>query len=538
MADASPTGGLRTTGQALWKATRGRMRRSPSGRSATRGADPAAIRLVDITKEFPGVRALDSVSFDAKRGEVHAVVGENGAGKSTLLKLLMGAYQPDGGEIVMGGEQVRLRSPRDGRKHGIKLVPQEVEACDQLTVGRNVLLGLERPFVRRSRTSRSEREVVEAAFERVGARLDPDRLAGRMSVSELRLAQIAHALVAEGSVVLCDEPTAVLSAADADHLLEWLARARDEGKVAVVYVSHRLSEVLRIADRLTVLRDGKLVGTFHRDEVDRERLINLMTKVNHGERRGERKRLNRVRGATSGTLDVRGLSVDGQVEDVSLTVRPGQVVGIAGVQGAGFGPLLAALAGRIAYDRGDVTIGGTALRPGSPAVAVRKGLELVPADRRTAGIAGLLSIRENIALPVTGGLSWVGYRKRGAEAQRAGEYSRMFDIRGAGIHVPAGQLSGGNQQKVALARAIQGVPSFLLLEEPTQGIDVGAKQEIREIVEQLVHENKLGALIASSEFEDLIDFADEIHVMRAGRIVGTVDGHTADYTELLRMALP
>jgi ABC-type sugar transport system ATPase subunit len=510
---------------------------SPSAVGSAADAPPPAIELVDVTKTYPGVRALDRVNFVAERREIHALLGENGAGKSTLIKLIMGVTSPDSGVIRVEGKEARLRSPRDARECGIKIIPQEVEACEQMTVGRNVMLGLESPFVRRGKIRSAERARIEQAFSVIGARVDPDRRAGNLSVPEMRLAQIARTLIAPGRILLCDEPTAVLAESDAEALLDRLVSIRDDAGATVVYVTHRLSEVLRIADRVTVLRDGHNVGTFPREQMARNQLVELMTK-DTAERRRSRPSLDIAAVRRKGTLEVSALGDGRDFADVSLTVTSGRVVGLAGVQGAGFGAVLAAIAGRRPYESGVVSLDGQALLPGSTRAACKAGIELVPADRRRAGIAAPLNVRENIALPVTGALTRFGIRKRRSERDVARKYSETFDIRGGGPETVAGDLSGGNQQKVAIARVIQARPRFLLLEEPTQGIDVHAKAEIRELVERLVHEEGLGALIASSEFEDLLGYANVIHVMRLGRIVATLDGHETTYGQILDASLP
>jgi monosaccharide-transporting ATPase len=503
-------------------------------------ARPPAIELVDVSKIYPGVRAVDGVSFDAVPGEIHALLGENGAGKSTLMKMMMGAIAPDSGVIRVEGEEVTLGSPRKARrKHGIKMIPQEVELCGQLTVGRNVLLGVEGMVVRRESTSSAETARIRELFEIVGSRVSPARRAHELSVPEMRLTQIAHALGAPGNLILCDEPTAVLSEQDAESLLERLMAIRDEGRAAVVYVSHRLNEVLQIADRITVLRSGRNVGTFTPDEVDRERLIDLMTKTGgNGTKRKARAELELATPRMKGKLEVRGLAFGRKFQDVSLTVEAGQIVGIAGVEGSGHGALLDAIAGRYAYESGTLVMDGSELRPGSTAAASRAGIGLVPADRREAGIAGKLALRENIALPLTGSLSRFGVRRRRAERVAARTFIDALDIRGAGPSALAAGLSGGNQQKLALARLLQGRPRILLLDEPTQGIDVRAKSEIRDLVNRLASDEGLGVLVASSEFDDLLGFADVIHVMRLGRLVATIDGGEATYGGLLREALP
>jgi ABC-type sugar transport system ATPase subunit len=512
--------------------------RQPSaGEQGHSAAAAPAIELVDIVKTYPGVRALDAVSFDAAHGEIHAVVGENGAGKSTLMKIIMGVTAPDAGQIRIEGQEVRPRSPREARRrYGIKMIPQKLELCERLVVGRNVLLGLEGPLVRRTKLSSEERARIDRAFHLIAARVNPRRSSHDLSVPEARLVQIAHTLIAPGNVVLCDEPTAVLSEVDAEALLEWLVKMRTEASMTIVYVSHRLSEVLRIADRITVLRDGHRVGTFARDQVDRQQVIELMTKSGSG-RPKVRPPLGLGKRRKASKLEVRGLSLGGSFQQVSLTVESGQIVGIAGVQGAGYGPLLAAIAGAREYESGSIILDDRPVPPGSSAKVCRLGIGLVPGDRRH-GIAPTLRVRENIALPVTGSLSRFGVRMRRAERESALTYTEAFDIRGAGSETVARNLSGGNQQKLALARVLQGAPRFLLLEEPTQGIDVRAKAEIRDLVVRLARQEGLGALLASSEFEDLLGFADVIHVMRLGRIVATLDGEEARYGDILHRALP
>ncbi len=498
-----------------------------------------AIRMLNVTKTFPGVRALDSVSFEVDHGEIHALVGENGSGKSTLLKLMVGSFPMNSGLIHINGDEVRLRSPREARKrYGIKMMPQDVELCGQLITGRNIMLGLEGALVDRNRLSRRERAITTEVLRLIGAHVDPQIKAEDLSTSEARFIQIANALLPPVSVVLCDEPTAVLSAVDAEALLATLTRIRSEAGTAIVYVSHRIGEVLQIADRITILRDGRSVGTFRRDEINRQQMIELMTKSARVGKQGAPAQDAAQSAAKGGKLAVKALGLGRSFSDVSFEVAAGQIVGIAGAQGAGFGPLLAAIAGRIIYDVGTIELDEVTIPPGSTTKAYKLGIALVPADRRQAGIVPTLTVRENIALPVSGSLGRYGFRLRRAERETSRKCAELFDIRGAGLNTKAGNLSGGNQQKLAIARSLQGDPKFLLLEEPTQGIDIGAKTEIRHHISQLVRNEGMGALVASSEFEDLIGFSDVLHVMRLGQIVATFDGKTATYSQILHAALP
>jgi ABC-type sugar transport system ATPase subunit len=494
-----------------------------------------AVEVKALRKTFPGVVALDDVGFDVARGEIKALVGENGAGKSTLVKILVGALQPDAGSILLDGREVTFHSPRDARKHGISYVPQEVQAIPGLSIGRNVMLGMEDFFTSRTRLGRTEREVIRDALSRAGATFDPDEPSAKLSVPELRLAQIARTLIQPGNVIVLDEPTAVLSEADAEHLLKRLVAFRGGGK-AVLYVSHRLSEVLQIANRITVLRDGRHVGTFPREEVDRAEIIKLMAKPDRAIRR-PRGRRAAVDAAAAPVLEVEGHTQE-SLSDISVEARRGEIVGIAGVQGSGHGRLLLAIAGLDMYDGGRIRIAGKVLTPGSVRSAYAAGVILVPADRRGSGIVPAETVRSNLMLPTRASGHRLGVRRPRTERAVARRYIDLFGIRPQSTEALAGGLSGGNQQKIALARALEAAPKVLLLEEPTQGIDVNAKAEIRVLVERLVSEQGVSVVLATSEFEELLDLANVIHVMRLGRLVASLRAEEATYRSILHHALP
>jgi ABC-type sugar transport system ATPase subunit len=498
-------------------------------------AATASVELHDIEKAFPGVRALKGVSLTVERGEIHALLGENGAGKSTLVKILAGLLTPDAGRIILDGSEVTLRNPREARRRGITVIPQEVDAVRGLSAGRNVMLGLESAWASKGALSKDEATQVRWALQRAGASVDETRPAGELSTPEVRLCQIARTLLSPGNVILLDEPTAVLSDVDAAALLERLEAFREEGK-AIIYVSHRLSEVLRIADRITVLRDGEMVGTFARKEVDREHIITLMAKSDVAPTSLEvTERTTEQNDAP--ILEVQGLSFGHILNDVSFSVRPGEIVGIAGVQGSGHGYLLGAVAGRLPYDEGTISLNGRTLGP-SLHERYKAGLALVPADRREAAIVPSLTVRDNIVLPRGHTYGRFGIRKRSFERTVAIRLASMFLLRPPNIDRHASGLSGGNQQKVALARAVQSAPRVLLLEEPTQGIDVNAKAEIRALIQRLAREDRTSVVIATSEFEDLLGLADVIHVMCLGRFATSLPGAKATYERILQHALP
>jgi ABC-type sugar transport system ATPase subunit len=490
----------------------------------------AAVELQDISKRFAGVQALDRVSLTTRAGEIHSVIGENGAGKSTLLRVLTGLVRPDEGSVRIRGEQVALRDPRDARSRGVSFVPQEVHVVRGLSAARNATLGLEPPLAPRLRLRKVERDRARTALSRAGAAFDVDRAASALSVPELRICQIARALADLGGVLLLDEPTAAVSQHDAEHLLSRLEALRDEGE-AIVYVSHRLGEVLRVSDRITVLRDGRNVGTFERGEVDREHLVRLMARETRAATVGPRTEQGRATGDR--VLEVRHLSAGRVLRDVSLTVDEGQVVGVAGVQGSGHGELLHVLAAARPFDEGEVEVFGRPL-PGSVAKASELGVALIPADRRGGAIVGARSVLDNVALSARGRF---GLRMARLERRLAGEYVTALDVRPPNLRALVGTLSGGNQQKVALARALASHARILLLEEPTQGIDINAKAEIRALIRQLAADGR-SVVVATSEFEDLADLADVVHVMCLGEMRTTLKADEVTYEEVLRHALP
>ncbi len=505
---------------------------------------PAApiLRLEGVGKRFPGVVALRDVSLSLWEGEVHALLGENGAGKSTLIKILTGVQPPDSGRIILSGADVRIASPRDAARLGITLVPQDTLAVPELSIGRNILLGLEEGRTRRDRLTADERQRVTGALARIGADFDPETPAKDLGVPQIRLAQIARALLQPGKVMVLDEPTAVLSEPDAEHLLERLDALRRDG-LAILYVTHRLSEVMRLADRSTILRDGELVGSFDRGEIDRDETVRLIARNVAEKPRPVHAEADYVKDIVPGTpplLDVRGLSHGRHFAGVSFTAPPGTIVGIAGVQGSGHGELLRAIGGVAPVDSGEVRVDGRIVRPNDPVASVDAGVLTVPADRRGAAIVAEQSVRANIALTrrLRAEAHRWGFRNHAVERQIAKDYIDKLGIRPPLTEMKIGQLSGGNQQKVAIARILEGAPRVLAVEEPTQGIDVRAKAEIHALLHRVARQSGAVVVIATSEFEELLGLADDIHVMRSGRLGHHIPGSRATYHEILENALP
>ena len=496
------------------------------------------VQLVAVGKSFPGVRALSDVSLDFRAGEIHSIVGENGAGKSTLVSMLAGLAQPDGGEILVDGQRVRFRNPRSARTGGVSFVPQETEGVPSFSVGRSLMLGREGRWINRSRLSLAERGQVTDAMQRMGVTgLDGDTPISELSVAEVRLCQIAGTLVDPGRLIMLDEPTAVLADADAELLLDRLEKLREEGK-SILYVSHRLSEVMRISDRITVLRDGRAVGTFSRGEIDRAGLLALMARK-QGESQPTAVAATRP-AAANGTprLRVTGFSRGRLFQDVGFDVFPGQVVGIAGIQGSGHGRLLEAIAGASPVDAGVLEVDGAHVKAGSLHHSLIAGIRLVPEERRQRGIVGPRSIRENLSIGYGTQAQSRFFRSPTVERKAASQAIANLDIRTPGAEVMVQNLSGGNQQKVVIARVLASAPRVMLLCEPTQGIDVRSKAEILRLLREAARQQGISVVLASSEFEELLEYTDVIHVMRGGRIVTTVQTEQTSYSELLESAVP
>jgi ABC-type sugar transport system ATPase subunit len=489
------------------------------------------------------VRALRAANIDFHPGEIHSIVGENGAGKSTLVRLLAGIETPDEGAILIDGEPVQFRNPAASHRAGISIVPQDAGLVPNLSIGRNVLLGRESLWSSRNRLTPKERATVVDALQRMGAGgRSPEEPASTLSVAELRLCQIAATLIDPGRLLILDEPTAVLSDADAELLLDRLEHLRETG-TSILYISHRLGEVLQLSDRITILRDGAVVGTYLRGELDRDAMLDLMARKQDTEPSVDAATTRSAPPAAAGSddqvvLSVRELSRAGAFADVGFDVHAGEVVGIAGIQGSGHGRLLEAIAGSAPADSGAVFVDGRSVDIGSLHAALRAGIRLVPEERRERGIVGPRSIRENLAIGYGSNGQRHVLRKPSREHAVADAWIHRFGIRAASSEVATATLSGGNQQKVVIARAVESTPRVLLLCEPTQGIDVRAKSEILAILRRIARQQNIAVVLASAEFEELLEFTDVIHVMRLGKMAATVRTKDASYSEVLAAAVP
>jgi rhamnose transport system ATP-binding protein len=484
---------------------------SAGGAATTEAA--TVFRLEDVTKRFGGVVAVEGVSFDLSPGEVHALVGENGAGKSTLMKIVDGLYGPDEGTLEVGGEAASFSSPRDAEAAGIAMIPQELDLFPELSVAENLFVGRKRP---RTRWGGLDWEAMQDEARRrldaLGVSLDATSTVKRLSVANQQIVAIARALVGEARAVIMDEPTSSLTAREARQLFGIIEDLTAAG-VGVVYISHRLDEIFEISDRITVLRDGHHIKTAPASELDPEELVRLMVgrPLNELFTRSE---------SSPGevALEVRGLTRGGDFEDVHLTLRRGEILGLAGLVGAGRTELAQSIFGIRPPDSGEILVDGEGARIRSPRAAMERGIFYVPEERRSQGLILPFSIKNNITLSILDRISRFGFVPR-SERQTADRFAKELSIRGAKMSDPAGRLSGGNQQKVVVAKSLAREPNILLLDEPTRGIDVGAKSEIYRLMDDLAGEGK-ALLLISSELDEVLSMADRILVMREGRISG------------------
>ncbi|WP_371477570.1 sugar ABC transporter ATP-binding protein [Kitasatospora sp. NBC_00315] len=503
--------------------------RPPAAPPAAPGVGSAGVR--GVSKRFGPVQALSAVTLDFPAGQITALMGENGAGKSTLLKILTGDHQPTEGHVVLDGRAVQFSSPTEARRAGIRIIPQEPEIIPHVSVAENVYAGsLPRTAARRLDRAELRRRITadlrRYGFDKV---LDPALLGSRLTPAQRQLVEILRALTGDAKVIAFDEPTSSLSEHEVEALFTLIRRLRDEG-VAVVYVSHRMQEIFQLADRIAVLRDGALAGVQDAHATTEGELVRLMVG------RDLSTMFSRTHVATDRlVLDVQGVTTDA-VHDVSLQIRAGEVVGLAGLIGAGRSELALALAGDLPIHSGTVTLDGQRLPPGKPGAVIRAGLGLAPEERKAQALFLHRSIRDNTSLVVLERLRRFRFVRRAAERELAQEYTDRLRVRTPSIEHEVRKLSGGNQQKVVLARWLARKPKVLILDEPTRGIDVGAKAEIYRIIADLAEEG-VAVLVISSELPEILGLADRILVMQNGRITGELDRAEATEEAILNLAM-
>ncbi|MGD9734369.1 MAG: sugar ABC transporter ATP-binding protein [Solirubrobacterales bacterium] len=487
--------------------------------------------MTGITKSFSGTKVLDAVDFELQSGETHALLGGNGAGKSTLMKILQGVYSLDSGTIEIDGERVQLNSPQDARRHGVAMIFQEFSLIPTLTVAQNVYLSREPKHGGLLDDRAVERQTRELLAE-LGVEIDPRTLVRRLGAASMQLVEIAKALSQDARILIMDEPTASLAHSEVDALFGIIERLKERG-ITIIYITHRLEEVITVADRVTVLRDGCLVETRSATDLDIGALIELIVgrSVEQALGRSERS-IDR-----SGTpvLSVRGLSTASGLEDIDLDVYAGEIVGLAGLMGSGRSELARAVFGIDRRKTGEIRLHGEEVQIRRPADAIRRGIVLVPEDRRREGLVLAHSVQRNLTLAILRALSKGGLLddREGAEISR--RYVERLDIRLSSLGAPVRRLSGGNQQKVVLGKWLATEPEILILDEPTVGVDIGTRSQIVDLIQELAAQGK-ACVVISSELAEVLAVADRIIVLREGRVDRTLErDEVADEPELHRL---
>jgi len=490
----------------------------PSDQPDTAGASPV-LELRHATKSFGAVRALVDGSVELRPGEVHALLGENGAGKSTLVKILAGVHQPDDGTLTVGGQEVTLHGPAAARAAGIAVIYQEPTLFPDLTVAENMFVG--RQPLRADTGAKGDRRIdrramhdeAAAIFQRLGVPLDPARPARGLSIADQQVVEIGKALSLNARVIVMDEPTAALSAAEVDRLFE-VIRTLQAQDAAILFISHRLEEVFAICTRVTVMRDGAHVLTSDLAGLTAGDLVRAMVGRELAERPPE------AAGAQPGepVLTVERLTREGVFTDISFTVRSGEIVALSGLVGAGRSEVARAVFGIDRYDAGQVTVSGRPLKKASPTSAMAAGIGFVPEDRRQQGLVMDMSVQQNVALASLARLSQGGLIRASAERAMATDWGARLKIKYGRLTDPVSMLSGGNQQKVVLAKWLGRKPSLLIVDEPTRGIDVGTKAEVHHLLIELARSG-VGILMISSELPEVLGVSDRILVMREGALV-------------------
>ncbi len=499
-------------------------------------SDKPALALRNVSKSFPGVRALDGVSFDVWPGEVHALLGENGAGKSTLIKIVSGVYPPTSGEMEVDGKTVHFAHPREAQAHGIATIYQEFSLYPELTVAENIfsgnmprtLGGFALDWDRAARDSATLLESLDAADLSVRSRV------GTLSVGNRQRVEIAKALSRKARILILDEPTAVLTQHDTERLYGIIHRLRAQ-KVAIVYISHRLNEIFALANRVTVLRDGKFIGVKPASETNEGELIRMM--VGRALELEPLPHVGEVAPAGPVILRVRNLARRPLLRDASLEVRAGEIVGLAGLVGSGRSELAQAVFGVAPPESGTIEIDGRSVNISRPEDAIALGIAYAPEDRQRQGLVVAMTVGENIGLTRIWKLMRGPFLNFEAEDKLADEYIRMLRIKTPNSHQIARNLSGGNQQKIVLGKWLATKPRLLIVDEPTRGIDVGARAEIHRLLDKLAREEQMAILVISSDLPEVLRLSDRICVMREGHLVAEFARNNATQENILAAAV-
>ena len=489
------------------------------------------LELHNVSKSFPGVRALEDVHFELKPGEIHALMGENGAGKSTLIKIITGVYQPDGGEIHINGKPESIKTPLDAQALGIAAIYQHVTCFPDITVAENIFMGHEKTTKGISRIDwKTMNSEARKLLEQLDANFDSKAEMGSLSVAQQQIVEIAKALSANARIIIMDEPTAPLSNRECEDLYHITGSLRDKG-VSIIFISHRFADMYRLADRVTVFRDGRYINTWNRADVVEHDLVVAMVGREIVQFFPKR---DTVPGEEIFRVD--GLSRTGFFRDVSFSVRKGEILALTGLVGAGRTEVCEAIYGITSYDSGSISLEGKKLPPLNPAGAITAGIGFLPEDRMKEGLILRWEIAKNISLPALPKYLHYGMVDTKKENREAGEIAAKLGVKAVSVHDKVSTLSGGNQQKVIVAKLLGGSMKIIILDEPTKGVDVGAKTAIYEIMNELVKMG-YGIIMVSSEMPEVLGMSDHIVVLRDGRVTATLNTAEADQETILKAAM-
>ena len=490
--------------------------------------DKPFLQMKNISKRFPGVQALETVDIDVKKGEVHALVGENGAGKSTLMKILTGIHTDYRGEIFLQGEKMKFASPAEAQEAGLAIIHQELELIPEMSVAENVFLGREpgRGFIKYKKMKRE----AEKIFERFGVEIDVSKKVSDLTIGNQQMVEIARAISQEAELIAMDEPTSSLSQQEIEILFELIEDLREEG-IAIIYISHHLEEIFEICDRVTVLRNGKRVGQQKVSDIDRDGVVRQMVGRDVDERFPD---FEEDTGEV--VLAVEDLNVPELVNEVSFQVKSGEIFGLAGLMGAGRSEIVRAIFGMYKNVEGSIYLKGEKIEINSPEEAIKNGIYYLTENRKEEGLIPELSVRKNITLSILDKLTIMsGFISGSREKDLVDNYIEDLDIRTSSQKKLIKNLSGGNQQKVVLARVLSTEPEVIIMDEPTRGIDVGAKQEIYQLMNRLANSG-VGIIFISSELPELINLAGRIGVVYKGAIQGILADEDFDKEKIMNLA--
>jgi ABC-type sugar transport system ATPase subunit len=491
------------------------------------------LEMKNISKTFPGVKALDNVQLAVKKGEVHALIGENGAGKSTLIKILAGVYTPDpGASFFFEGKEAEIKKPLDATMKGISIIYQDLSLFPNLTVAENIYIGRDSDKKSWTKVKWKEiKKIAKKALEEMDVNIDPQTPVEQLSIAQQQLVEIARAIAFDAKLIVMDEPTSSLSESEVEKLYNIIEQLKERG-ISIIFISHKLKELFKVSDRFTVLRDGQYIGTYEAEELDEPKLIKLMV----GRDVTYEKNESTVEVGET-ILKVDGLSKSGNFKDISFELRKGEVLGITGLVGSGRTELAQALFGVNRPESGTVELYGEKINVRNSSDAVKKGIAYIPEARQTQGLVLEQSVINNISLPILDKLkNKFKLIDRKLEINLAEQYTKSLDIRPALPKLPASNLSGGNQQKVVIAKWLSTQPKVIIFDEPTNGIDIGAKTEIHKLIRRLANDG-IGVIVISSELPEILAVSDRILVMRHGRISGELDVKDATQESIMSLAL-